>query len=534
MEINIAPGIDIDPQTILTGRCCIIGQSGSGKSYLAGVIIEELCRTGLPFAIVDTEGEYASLKSAFKIVLIGRDNADLDLDVDLAKLFRSSIEGNVPLVFDLSEVVDKEAYVDKLLTTLYGIEDKMRSPYLLIIEEADKFAPQVVRKERNPVEEISVRGRKRGLGLLVATQRPANISKNVLAQCSYGFIGKLTTENDIHAVDILFEDKKRLFDIPKLGTGEFLAFGLGKDDPFHVKQRTVLHSGSTPRISGVEAAGDPREIIAMMKGKQPAKRKQSASEAAKAAEATTEVDVLRGAVTEEWAEAYAARIAQKQFLLFGNAVESVDEIARNYIPLVSCRIRIPTYKNGVYEERHIMLDGKFRAVRIDKKINAGWFGGEKRIKLSADEGKVLRVLNSASWLTVEKAMKQTGLDDMHASRSLLRLERAGLAKRNKDRFSSYGLRAMLEEAEPDISEEKVPEGSIIGNPDTLLKSAKERILTLFPGSQFIGIGLVYLPFYRITLRKGSRVKVVSVDAITGKPLEAIQDLALSQDLESKP
>ncbi len=520
MEINIAKEIDLDPQNVLTGRCCIIGQSGSGKSYLVGVIVEELCKAGLPFAIIDTEGEYASLKSAFRIILVGEDGADLPTDTDPSRLFRSSIEGNVPIVFDISEVLEKDKYVDSILTSLYKTEDKIRSPYLVIIEEADKFCPQVVRKERNPIEEISVRGRKRGIGLMVATQRPANISKNVLAQCSYGFIGKLTTENDIRAIDILFEDKKRLLAIPKLSTGEFTAFGLGYDDPFHIKQRSVLHTGSTPRIRKEALVGDPEEIIAMLKKGSQAGASTAASTPAMQTE-KVRISVIDSTVTEEDAKRYANRIAQKRFLVFGGAVERIDSISRNYLCMVLCKVRVPTRRSGTYEERYALIDSKMNAVGIGKRISTSWFGGEKPLRLTANERKVLKELNTGSSLAFDKIVRLTGMEDTQVSRSLSRLERTGLADRRKDRFSPSRAKAGLAASAPAVSEQIADTDSIVGFPSKFAKAAKDRVSMLFPDSVVVSADLVYLPFYRITLRKGNRVKVASIDAVLGRPLDTL-------------
>ncbi|MEM2724946.1 MAG: DUF87 domain-containing protein, partial [Candidatus Nezhaarchaeales archaeon] len=44
------------------GRIFIVGKPGSGKSYTAGVFIEELLKKGIPLLIIDIHGEYSSLK----------------------------------------------------------------------------------------------------------------------------------------------------------------------------------------------------------------------------------------------------------------------------------------------------------------------------------------------------------------------------------------------------------------------------------------------------------------------------------------
>ena len=44
----------IDAQELVTGRTCVIGQSGSGKSYLIAVLCEKLLSNKIAFCIIDT------------------------------------------------------------------------------------------------------------------------------------------------------------------------------------------------------------------------------------------------------------------------------------------------------------------------------------------------------------------------------------------------------------------------------------------------------------------------------------------------
>ena len=63
MELHIGEAFSIDPRYLVTERSAVIGQSGSGKSYLVSVICEELAapENDLGFVVIDTEGEYAGL-----------------------------------------------------------------------------------------------------------------------------------------------------------------------------------------------------------------------------------------------------------------------------------------------------------------------------------------------------------------------------------------------------------------------------------------------------------------------------------------
>ena len=61
MELHIGEAFSIDPGYLVTERSAVIGQSGSGKSYLVSVICEELAANDLGFVVIDTEGEYTGL-----------------------------------------------------------------------------------------------------------------------------------------------------------------------------------------------------------------------------------------------------------------------------------------------------------------------------------------------------------------------------------------------------------------------------------------------------------------------------------------
>ncbi len=240
----------VDAQELVTGRTCVIGQSGSGKSYLIGVLCEKLLENNIAFCIVDTEGEYFSLKQKFEVLWVGGKNADIDLEnVDLDELVRKSIENNTPVILDVSDVMDERKVVADFSTKLYEVGTELRQPYLLIVEEADKFCPQS-KNSLKEIEEISKRGRKRGVGLLIATQRPSLVNKNVLSQCGNRFIGKLATENDLKAVDLFFSDRKELEALPGLLQGEFFVSGGLLKEKTRMKsvERLTQHKGLTPKL----------------------------------------------------------------------------------------------------------------------------------------------------------------------------------------------------------------------------------------------------------------------------------------------
>ncbi|MEG3055969.1 MAG: DUF87 domain-containing protein [Methanoculleus sp.] len=49
--------IAVDAQEAVTGRTCIIAQSGAGKSRGIAVLCEQLLKAQIGFCLIDTEGE---------------------------------------------------------------------------------------------------------------------------------------------------------------------------------------------------------------------------------------------------------------------------------------------------------------------------------------------------------------------------------------------------------------------------------------------------------------------------------------------
>ena len=253
---------EVAADAVVTGRTAIIGASGSGKSYAVGVLAEELLKNRVPFALVDTEGEHAGLRERFEVVLVGdADGSDLRWDrVDLKQLAQEAPD-LPPLILDVSHAKDQKAVVAELVAGIYGEVERRRTPYLVIVEEADRFMPQV--GERLGIFlEIARRGRKRGLGLAICSQRPSMVDKNVLSQCGGQLIGKLVVQNDLRAVGQFFGGRVPA-ELTSVGCGTFRALGalLPATGTVRIRERATTPGGYTPVLGakGPRLAAGPGE-----------------------------------------------------------------------------------------------------------------------------------------------------------------------------------------------------------------------------------------------------------------------------------
>ena len=244
---------EVSADSLSTGRTCVIGSSGSGKSYTVGVICEELCKAKVPFVVIDVEGEYSGIKENFEAVWVGDEDAcDLKWGnkVDLKQLAAIAPD-TPPIIFDISEASRPKEKVNEFLVYLYREISKRRTPYLIILEEADRFSPQSGGERLPIIDEIARRGRKRGLGLMLCTQRPSLVDKNILSQCSNQVIGNLVIKNDLNSVAQFFSGSDPPTVLTTLKPGEFYALGGLTSEPVKVRMRAreTRHGGITPKLN---------------------------------------------------------------------------------------------------------------------------------------------------------------------------------------------------------------------------------------------------------------------------------------------
>jgi hypothetical protein len=110
-----------------------------------------------------------------------------------------------------------------------------QEPMLLVVDEAQNYAPEQqtgrlasARASFEPLFEIVTEGRKFNCGLLIASQRPARVNKDVLSQCNTQFIFRMVSVEDLDAVRDCFEGASLnlLAALPGYPTGSCYAGGV--------------------------------------------------------------------------------------------------------------------------------------------------------------------------------------------------------------------------------------------------------------------------------------------------------------------
>ncbi|PGU51911.1 Bipolar DNA helicase [Bacillus cereus] len=133
----------------------------------------------------------------------------------------------------ISRIIFEYGYYYKRLRCQDDPNEKINNdiPILLVYEEAHKYVPNSdlakFRSSRKSIERIAKEGRKYGITLLLATQRPSELSETIFSQCNNFIAMRLTNPNDqIYVKKLLPDTLGNLIDkMPSLKAGEALLIG---------------------------------------------------------------------------------------------------------------------------------------------------------------------------------------------------------------------------------------------------------------------------------------------------------------------
>jgi uncharacterized protein len=276
--LNLGEGLQL-PVDLVQRATAILGQRGTGKTSTAVVAVEEAAAAGAQFVVIDPTGAWYGLKSSgdgegpgLDCVVMGGHNADVPLDSDAGEVVaRLVLEQRYNLVLDLELMSKTEQvkFVAVFLETLYHL---CRSQVLVVIDEAHRFAPQNVRENERggygtrclgAVVDVVTLGRRKGLGIIVISQRLARLHKDALEVCEVVIAHRLRGSNDRKALSGWLEDADEdvagvLTAVSKLpdGTAHVSAPTLDIEGVYRIRMKWTFDSSRSIGIG--ETALEPR------------------------------------------------------------------------------------------------------------------------------------------------------------------------------------------------------------------------------------------------------------------------------------
>ncbi|HSX22294.1 MAG TPA: DUF87 domain-containing protein [Gaiellaceae bacterium] len=214
MKIRISDDL-VFSADFVTATAGIFATKGMGKSYLAQVVAEEMLENGQVIVVIDPTDAWNGLRSSadgtsegYPILVVGGDRGALKLEAEAGagvRLAEAIVAERFSCVI-CTDGLDETAairYVREVLQTLFR---KNREPIHVFVDEADIFAPQQPKEEEDhrcirALAHVVRRGRKKGIGTTLITQRPAELNASVRTMVEMLFVLGMLHNLDIEAVE---------------------------------------------------------------------------------------------------------------------------------------------------------------------------------------------------------------------------------------------------------------------------------------------------------------------------------------------
>lgn len=278
MKLVIADNFSL-PLEAVTQTFAILAKRGVGKTYTAAVMTEEMLKAQQQVVVADPVGVWWGLRSSangkepgFPIVVFGGEHAVLPLQEESGEIIASAIiEHGFSAVLDLS-LLRKAAQVRFMTAFAEALYRLNRKPLHFMVDEADAFAPQRPQDGEQRLlgafEDIVRRGRARGLGATLITQRAAVLNKNVLTQIEVMVALRTISPQDrdameawieVHGTEKQHEQFNESIASLPIGTAWFWSPGwLDIFKRVEVRKRETFDSSATPKVG--EKAVAPKAL----------------------------------------------------------------------------------------------------------------------------------------------------------------------------------------------------------------------------------------------------------------------------------
>jgi hypothetical protein len=200
------------PVDFVTERIAFLARTGAGKSGGARVIFEQALANSIFTVYVDPKGDAWGIRAAGigkgqPVLIMGGDHGDVPLDPSAGKFTAEFLNRErVSTVLDISDFTTKDMWH---FMADFGMRfyQKNRDVVLVILDEADMIAGEKFYdpKTLHAIQLIQNKGRHRGFGVVVISQRSAILNKSVLYACGTLVAMQTTAPKDIRVVQDYFD-----------------------------------------------------------------------------------------------------------------------------------------------------------------------------------------------------------------------------------------------------------------------------------------------------------------------------------------
>jgi hydroxymethylpyrimidine pyrophosphatase-like HAD family hydrolase len=178
--------VSIPAAALAGGNVGVFGDSGSGKSWVAGLLAEGMHQAGYQVLMIDPEGDFRGMRALPGIVAL---EATQD-SIPPARMIATLLEAvTVSVVLDLTaySLARRDEYVADLLHALHPLKGRKFRPHWIVLEEAQHFLPPNGNAVWAALRPMLVGG-----GWAFVSYRPDRLASRVLAGLDQCIVTRLS------------------------------------------------------------------------------------------------------------------------------------------------------------------------------------------------------------------------------------------------------------------------------------------------------------------------------------------------------
>jgi hydroxymethylpyrimidine pyrophosphatase-like HAD family hydrolase len=172
----------------------VFGDSGSGKSWVAGLLVEGMHRIGYQVLLIDPEGDFRGMRALPGIVAL-EITQDSTPPPSMVVSVLETVTASVVLDLSSYSMDRRVGYVAELLRALRSVKERKFRPHWIVLEEAQSFLPP----KGNQVSKALLPMLPAG-GWAVVSYRPDRLTTEVLAALDRCILARLSEPEAAQAV----------------------------------------------------------------------------------------------------------------------------------------------------------------------------------------------------------------------------------------------------------------------------------------------------------------------------------------------
>lgn len=204
------------PRDAVTQKLAFLGRTGTGKSYAAMKLAEEMYRIGAQVVAIDVVGIWWGLRLAkdgvspgLEIPVLGGLRGDIALTPTAGALIADLIvDSGGSAILDISQFdtdADKARFAAAFADRFFRRMKSAPAPVHLFLEECQELVPQHLQRGEERMLHYWTRlaklGRNFGIGVSLISQRPQEVNKKVLNMTECLFAFQMTGQHERKAVN---------------------------------------------------------------------------------------------------------------------------------------------------------------------------------------------------------------------------------------------------------------------------------------------------------------------------------------------